>query len=231
MATIQPLTVSNDLMATVNPKTKAASTDTVQADTDKFLSLLVTQLKNQDPMNPLDNAQITTQLAQMSTVTGVNKLNTTLESLKASLQSSEALQAANMIGHGVLSPGHSLSLAGGKSIMGVELASPADSVQVLIRDSSGRQVQVIDLGSKPAGVMPLGWDGAMDDTDGAGTPGMAKDGKYSFEVVATRAGEKLEDVIPLSFGSVASVSTNAQGVKLNVPAIGSLTMADIKQIL
>lgn len=231
MATIQPATISNDLMATVNPKAKAVSTDTVQADTDKFLSLLVTQLKNQDPMNPLDNAQITTQLAQMSTVTGVNKLNTTLESLKASFQSSEALQAANMIGHGVLAPGHSLTLASGQSIMGVELASPADNVQLLIRDSSGRQIQAIDLGAKAAGVIPLGWDGAIDDTDGAGTPGMARDGKYSFEVLATRAGVKLEDATPLTFGSVASVSTGALGVKLNVPAIGSLTMADIKQIL
>ena len=66
----------------------------VQADTDKFMTLLVTQLKNQDPMNPLDNAQMTSQLAQLSTVTGVNKLNTTLESLKSSYQSSEACRPA-----------------------------------------------------------------------------------------------------------------------------------------
>ena len=76
------------------------------------MTLLVTQLKNQDPLNPLDNAQVTSQLAQLSTVTGVNKLNTTLESLKASYQSSEALQAANMIGHGVLVEGNYVDLVG-----------------------------------------------------------------------------------------------------------------------
>ena len=62
-----------DLMSTMNVKTVSTSTDTVDADTNKFMTLLVTQLKNQDPMNPLDNAQLTSQLAQLSTVTGVNK--------------------------------------------------------------------------------------------------------------------------------------------------------------
>ncbi len=71
-----------DLMSTMNGK--KAEVDSVQADTDKFMTLLVTQLKNQDPLNPLDNAQVTSQLAQLTTVNGVNKLNATLESLKSS---------------------------------------------------------------------------------------------------------------------------------------------------
>jgi flagellar basal-body rod modification protein FlgD len=96
VATAPPL-VSQDLLNAVNPKKSAAAEGSVQADTDKFMTLLVTQLKNQDPLNPLDNAQITSQLAQLSTVTGINKLNDTLETLKGSYQSSEALQATNMI--------------------------------------------------------------------------------------------------------------------------------------
>ena len=114
----------NDLMSTMNSKPKEV--DSVQADTDKFMTLLVTQLKNQDPLNPLDNAQVTSQLAQLSTVTGVNKLNATLETLKSSYQSSEAMQATNLIGHGVLVEGKDVQLSGGKSILGVELATPAD---------------------------------------------------------------------------------------------------------
>src|SRR6476646_9032411 len=90
-------TVPADLMATMNAKKPVVADGSVEADTNKFMTLLVTQLKNQDPMNPLDNAQITSQLAQLSTVTGVNKLNTTLESLKSSYQSSEAMQATNLI--------------------------------------------------------------------------------------------------------------------------------------
>ena len=110
-----PAFVSQDLLTTVNPKKATAVEGSVEADTNKFMTLLVTQLKNQDPMNPLDNAQLTTQLAQLSTVTGVNKLNTTLESLKASYQSSEALQATNLIGHGVLVAGDFINLASGKA--------------------------------------------------------------------------------------------------------------------
>src|SRR5687768_10417199 len=105
----------NDLMSTMNTK-KSGPTDSVQADTDKFMTLLVTQLKNQDPLNPLDNAQVTSQLAQLQTVTGVNKLNETLETLKSSYQSTEAMQATNLIGHGVLIEGNTLNLTGGKSV-------------------------------------------------------------------------------------------------------------------
>ena len=235
MATIASSTeIGNDLMAAVNPRKKAASTDTVQADTDKFLNLLVTQLKNQDPMSPLDNAQLTSQLAQMSTVTGINKLNDTLAALKGSYQQSESMQAANLIKHGVLTPGTKLELNEAASVFGVELGSAADNVKVEIYDEYNKLVETLDLGALPAGVKPLGWDGKIVDTDPLDTvetAGQAADGNYTFKVVATRNGEALKDANGLAFGMVASVSTGAEGVKLNVPALGTLTMADIKQIL
>jgi len=230
-----PAFVSQDLLATVNPK-KASSVDgSVDVDTNKFMTLLVTQLKNQDPMNPLDNAQLTSQLAQLSTVTGVNKLNTTLESLKASYQSSEALQATNLIGHGVLVEGNFAQLSGGKAIMGVELASAADNVQVTISDPrTGKDVHTIELGPHAAGTIPLPWDGIVDPSkvnpDGTGVA--LKDGKYTIRVVATKGGETQTDAKTLSFDSVASVTTSAKdGVKLNLPTKGIVSMADIKQIL
>ena len=226
MSTIQSGTaaISQGLMDSVNG-TKA-TTDSVKAEEDKFLRLLVTQLKNQDPLNPLDNAELTSQLAQLSTVTGINTLNTTLESLKSSFQSSESLQAANMIGHGVLAAGEAIALSGGKSVFGIDLATAADSVTILVKDSSGQAVHTIDLGAQDAGTLALTWDGA---TDESGVT--AEDGDYTFEVVALRSGTQLTDATALTFGMVASVSTNAQGVKLNIPTLGTLTMADIKQIL
>ena len=224
-----------DLMSTMNVKTASTSTDTVDADTNKFMTLLVTQLKNQDPMNPLDNAQITSQLAQLSTVTGVNKLNTTLESLKSSYQSSEALQAANMIGHGVLVEGGHVDLYKGKGIMGVDIGSSADSVKLIITDpSTGKDVQTIDLGAQKPGTIPLPWDGVIDATKvGAdGLPVALKDGKYLIRVVATRGEEVLKDAKALSFDTVASVTTSAKnGVQLNLPTSGVVSMADIRQIL
>ncbi|MBZ2209045.1 flagellar hook assembly protein FlgD [Massilia soli] len=228
-------TISNDLLNAVNPSKKPAATGSVEEATDKFMTLLVTQLKNQDPLNPLDNAQITSQLAQLSTVTGVNKLNTTLESLKASYQASEALQAANMIGHGVLVNGDRVQLADGKSILGVELDSAADKVEIIITDpTTGKDIQTIDLGKNEAGVFPIVWDGVLDpkNVDAEGKPITMKNGEYLIRVVATRGGEQIDDARTLSFDSVASVTTSAKdGVKLNLPSRGVVTMADIKQIL
>lgn len=222
-----------DLMSTMNAK-PATATDSVQADTDKFMTLLVTQLKNQDPLNPLDNAQVTSQLAQLQTVTGVNKLNTTLESLKSSYQSSEALQATNLIGHGVLVEGSSVTLSSSKGILGVELGSDADAVQVTITDKAGNVVQTMDLGATKAGIVPLAWDGVPDPTKlgSDGKPVTVADGTYNISVSATRGGEALKDAKTLSFDSVLSVTTNStDGVKLNLPVSGTLTLADIKQVL
>jgi flagellar basal-body rod modification protein FlgD len=224
----------NDLMSTMNAKAASTGTDSVQADTDKFMTLLVTQLKNQDPLNPLDNAQVTSQLAQLQTVTGVNKLNETLNTLKASYQSSEAMQATSLIGHGVLVEGSNVSLSGSKAILGVELGTDADNVQVAIMDKNGKTVQTMDLGAQKAGVLPLAWDGVPDATkvDSSGKPVTLADGDYTFQITATRGADKLADAKGLSFDSVASVTTNGtNGVKLNLPSKGGVTLADIKQVL
>jgi flagellar basal-body rod modification protein FlgD len=217
-----------DLMSTMNAK-KAGATDSVQADTDKFMTLLVTQLKNQDPLNPLDNAQVTSQLAQLQTVTGVNKLNDTLETLKSSYQSSESMQATNLIGHGVLVEGNNLTLTGGKSVFGVDLATAADNVQVIVTDPrTGKDVATIDLGASEAGAVPLAWDGSSDSVDAA----TLADGSYTFRVAATRGGQPLTDVKALTLDTVASVSTNTKdGVKLNLAGKGAISLADIHQVL
>jgi flagellar basal-body rod modification protein FlgD len=194
----------------------------------------VTQLQNQDPLNPMDNAQMTSQLAQLQTVTGVNKLNTTLESLKSSYQSSEAMQATNLIGHGVLVAGSGVTLASGKAVLGVELGSDADNLKVVISDAKGNEVETMDLGAQKAGVLPLAWNGVPDPTklDSSGKPITLADGNYTFKVVAMRGGANLTDAKGLSFDSVASVTTNStDGVKVNLSGNGTLTLADIKEVL
>jgi flagellar basal-body rod modification protein FlgD len=235
MATVTDTTSTpvTDLMATMNAK-KPTSTDGVSADTDKFMTLLVTQLQNQDPLNPMDNAQMTSQLAQLQTVTGVNKLNTTLESLQSSYKSSEAMQATSLIGRGVLVDGNNVTLASGKAVLGVNLASDADNLKVVISDAKGNEVETMDLGAQKAGVMPLAWDGVPDATklDSSGKPITLADGNYTFKVVATRGGTPLTDATGLSLDSVASVTTNGtDGVKVNLSGKGALTLADIKQVL
>lgn len=204
--------------------TKVATKEGPAAAQDRFMTLLITQMKNQDPLNPLDNAQVTSQLAQLSTVTGIDKMNATLEALIGTYQSGQSLQAAGMIGHGVLSPGSTLTLADGRAQFGVELTEPADKAQVTIRDAAGKAVRTIHLEALGVGIQLLPWDGKGDN-------GVAvANGNYSFEVSATR-GEQKVGVTALAFGVVASVSTGTQGVKLNVPGVGAVNLADIRQIL
>ena len=212
------------LMNAVNPKA-ATSGDKVSAEQDKFMTLLITQLKNQDPLNPLDNAQVTSQLAQLNTVTGINKLNDTLASLKTDYAATTSAQAVNMINHGVLATGKTMQVAEGKGIFGVELGSYADKVDVEIRNASGKLVHTISMQAVEPGVQPLVWDGKL--ADGTTAP----DGNYTLGIAATTGGKTLTDAGTLAFGTVASVSTGPTGAKLNVPSLGQLTMDDIKQVL
>ncbi|MTW11037.1 flagellar biosynthesis protein FlgD [Pseudoduganella eburnea] len=217
---------SQALLNAVNTRGNNGSSDkSVSADQDKFMTLLITQLKNQDPLNPLDNAQVTSQLAQLQTVTGINKLNETINSLKSDYATSASLQATNLINHGVLAPGKNMQLAGGKGLFGIDLANAVDTLQIDIKNSSGKVVHSLSLQAVDAGTLPLTWDGKLDD----GTT--APDGMYTVDVSGTVGGKADTGVQALSFGTVASVSTGAGGVKLNVPALGQLTMNDIKQVL
>jgi flagellar basal-body rod modification protein FlgD len=228
----------NSLMATMNARpagsSGASGTDSVSADTDKFMTLLVAQLQNQDPLNPMDNAQVTSQLAQLQTVTGINNLNDTLNTLKSSYQSSESLQATSLIGHGVLVEGNSVTLAGGKSVLGVELGADADNVQIAISDKTGKLVDTVDLGAQKAGTLPLVWNGVPDASklDSTGKPVTLADGNYTFTVTATAAGQALGNAKGLAYDSVGSVTTGgADGVKLNLAGKGAVALTDIKQVL
>jgi flagellar basal-body rod modification protein FlgD len=223
MSTINTQTqvVDPSLLASMNGArtTKSAAQDAQ----DKFMTLLVTQMKNQDPLNPLDNAQITSQLAQLSTVTGIDKLNETMNAMSSSFRSSQNLQAASMIGHGVVVPGTNVELKDGKSVLGFDLPQNADKIQVKIRDQAGALVKTLDFSNMTSGFNSVSWDGKNE----AGT--VAANGNYSFEVSAN-SGEKKLDVAPLSFGLVSSVSFGAQGTMLSILNTGEVAMSDVRQI-
>jgi flagellar basal-body rod modification protein FlgD len=216
-------TVSSALSATMNAKSAATASSASDVQ-DRFMKLLVTQMQNQDPLNPMDNAQVTSQMAQLSTVSGIDKLNTTMSSLQSSYQSSQTLQATSLIGRGVLAPGSDVTLSGGRAVLGVELPAAADNVTVTIRDAAGRAVHKISLGPQQAGALPLTWDGATD----AGAA--AADGQYRFDVAASSGGKAITPT-GLSFAQVGSVSTGSGGVRLNLAGGGSATLSDVRQIL
>lgn len=205
---------------TVSSQRGAGSISEVQ---DRFLKLLVTQLQNQDPMNPMENAELTTQLAQMSTVEGINNLNSSLDALLTSYRSSQNLQAAALIGHSVMVPSTSLSLTAGGAIGGMDLAAPADSVTLTLLDATGAVVQSIALGPHDAGFSPFRWEG----TDAAGNA--LAPGLYRFALEAKAGGEAV-GVQALAAGRVASVMLAGNEVLLDTEGMGTYSFSQVKQI-
>jgi len=191
---------------------------------DRFLKLLVAQLKNQDPLNPMDNAEITSQMAQISTVSGIDKLNTTLQELATGFSANQSLQAAAIIGRSVLVPGSGLELQNGSAAGGVELPQAADKVVVSIRDGSGLVLHKVDLGPQAAGVLGFQWDGVTD--SGAS----AVPGSYSFAVEAAQGGKKI-DATALALGLVSGVTQGKGGVGLKVNGMGPVALSDVKQVM
>ncbi|MYM30593.1 flagellar basal-body rod modification protein FlgD [Duganella sacchari] len=229
-----PKAATTNSTTSTSSSTSSTSTNSVQADQDKFMKLLVTQLQNQDPLNPMDNAAMTSQLAQLSTVTGINKVNATLDSLRTDMASANSQSAINLIGKGVLVAGKGIDLststdAAGKttstSVFGIDLATAAANVSIAIQDSTGKTVRTMSLANADIGTYPITWDGLMDDKTTT-----APAGKYTFTVTAQNGSTTLTDATPLQLAAVASVSTGSGGVKLNT-SLGHFSMSDVKEVL
>jgi flagellar basal-body rod modification protein FlgD len=225
MTTIQNTTTpSQSLLDSVNGKASTAnSPNSASAVQDRFMTLLVTQMKNQDPLNPMDNAQVTSQMAQLSTVTGIDKLNTTLETMMSSAQASQSLQASSLIGHSVLVAGNQIKFDGTAGNFAVELPTSTDNMKITISDSAGNPIRQLVLGKQNAGIVPLSWDGYSD------TGTKVANGDYQFTVSATSGGQSAT-ANALSLQQVNSITAGATGVKLNLGDASSVATTDVKQI-
>ncbi len=192
---------------------------------DRFLKLLVTQLKNQDPLNPMDNAQLTTQLAQINTVSGIQQLNTTMQNLSTSLLSAQSTQSAALIGRTVLAEGNTLKLDAGKKVLGgAQLAQAAERVRVNILGPAGNLVRQFELGPQKAGLSGFEWDGL---TDGGAK---AASGNYTFQVSATNGTQNVA-ATPVVAGAVTSITLGANGSRLNIDGMGEIAMQQIRHIM
>ncbi|QDX29646.1 flagellar hook assembly protein FlgD [Dickeya poaceiphila] len=217
-------------VSNVQNTTSTTSTSTVSGNTsadlqNSFLTLLVAQLKNQDPTNPMDNNQLLSQLAQLNTVSGIEKLNTTLGSISTQINSNQSIQASSLIGHGVLVPGTKV-LVGKETAtpFGVELESAAENVTINITDSSGKVVHSMDLGALSAGVHAYSWDGKA--SDGTTAP----DGAYTISVSATSNGAQ-QVAEPLNYAYVNGVVSSSNGALLDLGLSGQSTLDNVRQIL
>ncbi|HRO80300.1 flagellar hook assembly protein FlgD [Alicycliphilus denitrificans] len=143
--------------ATTTSTTRDSSTDP-SAMQDRFLKLLVAQLNNQDPMNPLDNAQMTTQMAQINTVTGLQTLNLTMQTMAEQFSTMQQIQGISLIGRSVLSEGDRMSFADGTGKGMFDLAGAATNVKVDIVTAGGVVVDSIDMGAQEGGRHSVEWD-------------------------------------------------------------------------
>lgn len=192
---------------------------------EEFLELMMQQLKNQDPMKPMDNGEFLGQMAQFSTVSGIEAMQSSLDNLSQTYAVGQTLQSAQLVGQEVLIESSDLVLAqegpaGGR----FELSASSSDVKLDIRDATGAQVRQIDLGEYPAGRHDFSWDGKT--SDGTRLP----PGTYTADITSSN-GETYEAAIVMGARVVDSVEFGANGsTTLNTTMGEVLTLDDVRQI-
>jgi flagellar basal-body rod modification protein FlgD len=202
---------------------KTGETNDAQGTQDRFLKMLVAQMKNQDPLNPMDNSAVTSQMAQLNTVSGIEKLNASMSAMANNYTSGTTLQATSLLGRTVMTEGSGLSLSGGQAKAAIELGQIADQVIVTVKNGAGTVIHTENLGVKEKGLHEITWDGKMD--DGSTAP----DGNYTFDISAKAAGQDAK-YTSLAIAKVEGVTQATDGVHLLTDLSGEVKLADIKKI-
>jgi flagellar basal-body rod modification protein FlgD len=207
----------NALDALTTSDTTAKAKAEATATSDRFLKLLVAQMQNQDPLNPMDNAQVTSQMAQINTVNGIEKLNTTVQGLSGQFVQMQALQGAALVGRDVVVPGKLLDIDNAVGQGGYELAGPADAVKVEVLSPSGQVLDTLNLGAQTSGMHGFDWPAGSNTNDSA----------LSFRVTAT-LGTATVASTALMRDKVDAVSTNGNTLNLELEHSGTVAYADVK---
>ena len=217
MAVSAPTSTANDFSVSSTPA--AASTSDTTATADRFLKLLVAQMRNQDPLSPMDNAQVTSQMAQINTVTGIDKLNSTVQGLSTQFMQLQAVQGASLVGRDVIVAGNKLSVdtEAGIAQGGFELDSAARAEDLDLDRVGGAVVQTLNLGAEGAGVHSFNWP------SGTATSGSG----LTFRVTAT-AGGVATKVSPLMRDRVDAISTTGTSFNLELESSGTVPYSAVK---
>ena len=190
---------------------------------EDFLKLLMTQLQNQDPMEPMDNGEFMGQMAQFSTVQGVTEMGESIDGLVSIYQGQQMSANAGMIGKQALVNGNWAQLEGGKLAGAIDLTTAANDLRVDVKSESGELMASIGLGSKMAGTQEFSWDGIKQD----GTT--APEGNYYLSASAVRDGQSTVPAMQV-YGTVNSVQMKGGEVTLNVSGQGNVSFNNVKRI-
>ena len=186
---------------------------------DRFLKLLVTQLKNQDPLSPMDNAQLTSQIAQINTVSGIATLNTSVQALSTQFLQMQSLQGASLLGKDVIVAGNKLDIDAGVAQGGFELTAAADAVKVEIMSPAGKVLDTMNLGAQRTGMRSFDWpSGSYDATS-----------NLTFRVTATSGANQLSTTA-LMRDKVTAVSTQGNNLMLELESGASVAYTSVKAI-
>ena len=228
----------NDILANSSKKTSSSTTGGIASATnsatggkalgkDAFLQLLVTQLKNQNPLDPQDNSAFVAQLAQFSSLEGITTLNSTVSSLAGNYNSSQALQASSLVGRNVIVQTNSVQMDDPSKGMTGSATVPSSIAggTVSITDSSGTVVRTIDLGSRAAGSASFTWDGK--DKDG----NLVKTGTYTVKANASINGTSTDmaTYLPATVNSVTISQTGGE-LMLNLSGKGTVALSKVQTI-
>jgi flagellar basal-body rod modification protein FlgD len=205
----------------------AAAGGTSLGGTD-FLTLMLAQLKNQDPTSPVDSNTFLSQLASLSQVQGITQLNTSFSNLSSSMVSSQALQASSLLGHQALVGSKTATLGAAGTVTGaVQVPQTTADVVLNISDSSGALVRQINLGAQAKGLANFSWDGKQADGSAAPAGGV-------YTLAAQYAGGASSGTAATTYvnGAVQSVTMGAgqAGLTLNVSGLGSVPFSSVQQI-
>lgn len=192
---------------------------------EQFLKLLTTQLQNQDPFKPLENGEFLGQIAQFSTVSGIQELQESFKSFASSLAPTQGLQASGLIGRNVLlaSDRANVDEQGFKGAF--ELPARASQVKVSVYGPSGEVLDSFALGPKDSGINRYQWDGVL--SNGKRLPA----GNYAITVDATINNENiaLENFADVPVESI-TFGANGNEINVNVRGLGSHAFSDILQV-
>lgn len=192
---------------------------------DQFLNLLVAQLKNQDPLNPVDNGEFIAQLAQFSQLEQTKQMTT---ALKAFIERQDAANTQSLValfGRQVSAAGSTVVLTPGKPTpLSYRLAGDASSVVVQISDAAGLPVRTLPAGSQIAGAQTVTWDGRNDH----GNP--LPQGQYSFAVAATAGADRPVAATTLQTGMVTGLNFEGGAPKLMLNTGQAIAPAQILEV-
>ena len=216
--------ISSDILSLINPPQQEKKSN--ELGQDDFINLMITQLRNQDPFEPLQSGEFIGQLAQFGTVSGISELKDTVDDLANSLISNQTLEAANLIGKSALKPSESLSIEEEGTARGaISVNAPSNNVTVNIFDASGNLVQTLPLGVVNSGIQDFEWDGI----DASGN--RVDDGLYFFSAVGNQ-GEANVAFDTFSYKEIQSISIgdSASSIRLNVSDGSELKFSDLLKI-